>query len=261
MASDDKNTPPNGDDDKPQYMSVKEVTDMVTGANERMRKTLEKTVADTVAAATKGLAESLPALLKTQLEALKSELPKPDDKPTDKPDPKYLALEQQVIDLKKAAEASATAQKAAEEKARNEGAKNALRAGLSKHVRPDSLEVVTDLLFDARKKVSFGEDNSALFKVRRSPYTGAPEEDVDLPLTDGIAAWLKSDDAKMFLPAPGGGGGDDKKRGNPRATNLGKDGLPTYDAPATTDEERVRRADERAAALAEKYPHLRQSSI
>lgn len=241
-------------DDGPKYMSAEEVTAMVTGANERMKKTLTAEIEKSL----KTFTEQLPDLLKPQLEALKTELPKPDDKPPEnKPDPKILALEQKLADTLKAVDAAEKARVAAEEKSRNESAKSALRSALAAHVRPEALDTVTKILFDADKRVTFGEDGSPLLKVRKAPVAGMPEEDMELPLTDGVSSWLKSDDAKLFLPAPGGTG--DPKRGTPpaRSSALGKDGMPQYDAPATTDDERVRRADERAAALAAKYPNFR----
>jgi hypothetical protein len=116
--------------------------------------------------------------------------------------------------------------------------------------------MVTKLLFDADRKVTFGEDGSPLFSIRRAPATGMPEEDMQLPLTDGVGAWLKSDEAKMFLPAPGATieNGIRRQTVATRTTKVGNDGMPHYEGAATTDDERVRRAAERAQALAAKYP-------
>ena len=246
-----------GTEDQPKYMSAEEVTAMVTGANERMRKSL----AGEIEKAVKGITESIPETLKAHFEALKSEIPKPADKPQEnKPNPETLALQQQLAEMKTAMQERDKALAEAEKKSRNDAARNALRSALAPHVRPEALDMTTQLLFDAQGRVSVSEDGTPLFKIRKSPMAGVPEEDMELPVKDGVANWLKSDDAKFFIPAPTAPA-TDSRRGSPvaRTVKAGADGMPSYDSPATTDEERVRRADERAQALAAKYPHLNDS--
>lgn len=247
-----------GDGGQTKYMSAEEVTAMVTGANERMRKSLSAEIEKAV----KGITESIPETLKAHVEAMKSEVPKPteakgDGKSESKPHPETLALQQQLADMKKAMQERDQALAEAEKKAKNDAARNELRSQLAAHVRPEALDMTTQLIFDAQRRVSLSEDGTPVFKVRKSPMAGMPEEDMELPIKDGVANWLKSDDAKFFLPPPASAQ-TDNRRGSPMPRNIkaGADGLPSYDSPAANDEERVRRADERAQALAAKYPHL-----
>lgn len=245
-----------GADDQPKYMSPEDIAKMITGASERTRKAL---AADTEKQF-KGLVDSLPEMLKGHVEALQAQVPKPDDKPADaKPNPEMLALQQKLAAMEAGMKERDAALEEAANRSKADGARNDLRAALAPHVRPEALDMTAQLLFDAQNRVSVGEDGQALFKLRQSPMAGMPEEDMELPIKDGIATWLKSDDAKFFLPAPNAPAAA-TPRGSPvaRQVKAGADGMPSYDAPANNDEERVRRADERAQALAAKYPNLDQ---
>ena len=214
-----------------------------------------------------GIADALKAVpwgevLAPELAKLKPTEPEPkpgDQQQPSKPDPKLSALEGQFADLNKKYLASETARQAAEQKARDESALHALTSALeAAGIKTGAKDFVAKSLFYAEKKVTVDENGNALFTVRRAPFAGGAEEDVQLPLADGVKHWLGTAVGKEFMPAPGG---TDPKRpggGPPRlgAAQLGRDGLPTYDAPATTDAEKVHRANERAAALAAKYPDL-----
>lgn len=243
----------NGATDQVQQMSPEDIAKMITGATERTKKAQ----AAEFAAQMKEFTASIPTLLKAQLEELKLQ-GKPEDKPTDnKPNPEMLALQQKLAAMEAGMKERDTALAEADKRSKADAARNELRAALAPHVRPDALDMTAQLLFDAQKRVNVSEDGQAVFKLRQSPMAGMPEEDMELPIKDGIATWLKSDDAKFFLPAPSAPQAD-ARRGSPlpQRGKVGADGMPSYDGPATTDEERVRRADERAVALAAKYPHL-----
>lgn len=178
----------------------------------------------------------------------------PGDQPT-KPDPKLAALEAklQALEIKGREDAEKIARAQAE--ARDKDAFAALRGALGPHVRQDALEIAASHLFTAQKRVTFDENGNPLFTARRASYAGGSEEDVPMPLADGVQHWLKSNEAKFFLPSPSGaapaGGAPSQRR-----AGLGADGMPVYDKPATTDAEKARRAAEQAQALAAKYPHL-----
>jgi hypothetical protein len=176
--------------------------------------------------------------------------------PQTKPDPKIAALEAQLADLKKANEAQAAATKKATEDARDQRALADLRASLAPHVRPEALELAVRDLFAGQKRVSFDEQGNALFTVKRAPYAGAAEEDTPMPLPDGASHWLKSSEAKLFLPAPGSAAPATPPGQAPRRATSAPNGVPKYDQPATTDAEKIRRAQEQAQALAAQYPHL-----
>lgn len=174
---------------------------------------------------------------------------KPEPKPGEKkPDPEVSALKAKLEELTRAHAQQTEAARVANENARNEKAMASLRAELGPHVRPDALELAARDLFTGQKRVTFDEQGNPLLTVRKSSLLGG-EEDVPLPLKDGVAHWLKTE-GKFFAPAPNGGGSDPKGGRGPQrgAAPLGRDGLPNYEQPATTDAEKLRRAEERQVA-------------
>lgn len=184
----------------------------------------------------------------------------PDDKDKDrgKPDPKVSALEAKLQEVTAALKAQADATKAAEEAAKNERAFASLKTALGPHVRPEALEIAARDLFTGQRRVTVDEQGNVLLRVRRAPYAGAAEEDTDMPLADGVQHWVKTPEGKFFAPVPGANSQNDPRGGAGPRRNLatGPDGLPRYDTPATTDAEKIRRAEERAEALKAKYPNL-----
>jgi hypothetical protein len=179
--------------------------------------------------------------------------PDPNKTPDNKPDPKVVALEENLKSISEKLKAADERAAAAERKSKEDGARLSLRGALEKHVRPEALDMVSKLLFDAEKRVTFDENGNPLFGIRRAPYAGAAEEDAVVPLADGVAHWLKSDDAKIFVPPPQPGNQGSRGPSQSRGQQRGNGGLPQYDGPATTDEEKLRRASEREAAFRAKY--------
>lgn len=176
----------------------------------------------------------------------------PDQKPEkgeSKPDPKVSALESKLAEVTKKLELEAAERQKAVDEGRAKDAKAALRSALTGLVRPEALDIAVRDLFDAQKVVTLDEQGNPLIKVRRKDYAGA-DEVVDMPLGDGIGHWIKTQDGKFYAPAPNGGGSDPKGGRGPQrgAAPLGRDGLPNYEQPATTDAEKLRRAEERQVA-------------
>ncbi|HEU4544366.1 MAG TPA: hypothetical protein VFR23_24760 [Jiangellaceae bacterium] len=172
-----------------------------------------------------------------------------------KPDPKVSALEAKVQELTAKLAADADERKKLVEESRAKDAKAALRSALTPLVRAEALDIAVRDLFDAQKRVTFDDQGNPLMKVRKAAYAGGSEEDVEMPLSDAAQHWIKTQEGKFFAPPPVGGG-DPKGGGAPRRVNTGSDGMPRYDQPATTDAEKIRRAEERATALQAKYPNL-----
>jgi len=86
-------------------------------------------------------------------------------------------------------------QAASERKAsRESSAFQALRSELAGKVRPEALDAAAKLVFHADRRVTVGDDGAVTFK----------HGDADYGLKEGVAAYLKSPDAALFLPAPSG---------------------------------------------------------
>jgi hypothetical protein len=170
--------------------------------------------------------------------------------------PEVAALQARIDTMEKAAtkrdgelKAEKEARAASENKARDERTFGEFRALLAPHVRPDMVDDLAQLHFYAHKRVTYGEDGKPLFRARRSPAAGMPEEDVQMPLEAGVEHWLKSKDAQRYLPAPKRDGDGNGNGGNPRN---GRPPLVKYDKPAQSDDERARRSMERERELRER---------
>jgi hypothetical protein len=81
-------------------------------------------------------------------------------------------------------------------------ARNAFKSQIAGAVKPELLEFAAEHF--GGKLISLGEDGKPVFSVRKAPYTGAPEEDMLVPLDEGVKHFLASQTAQPFLPAPGG---------------------------------------------------------
>jgi hypothetical protein len=163
-----------------------------------------------------------------------------------KPDPRLSALESKYAELEKRYQAEQEARAEAEKKGRDAAARAALKAALEPHISGTQLEVASRYLYDAQGVVTFDEDGTPLVKSKRAPMRGMPEEDVFLPIADGVNEWIKSEEAKIFLPphkpTPG--------KQSPGAPSLRRGSeMPRYDSPATTEDEKIQRATEREHAL------------
>ncbi len=158
----------------------------------------------------------LPGIIAKVMEPLMAEIaslkaPKPDAdedsvKKGGKASPEVEAMKAQIEEFKNRLSSEQNARVAAEKKSRDDGALSALRSELSPHVRPELLGVLANELFHQRKVVDYDDDGTPLFKSKKIDMYGDPEE-VRMPLKDGVLHFLKSEDAKAFLPAPSGGSG------------------------------------------------------
>jgi len=237
-----------GSNDTPKFMTSEEVTAMVTGAVERNRKATLGEVSKLFDGFKSGLPDLLAPLIK-------SAVPQPAEPAggEPKPDPRLAVFESKLQETTKLLESERTARIAAEGKARDDKAFNDLRAALGPHVRPEALDQAARLLFFADKRVTFDDDGRPQLTVRRT--INGLDEDAQMPLADGALFWAKSKEGAIFAPAPAGGA-PDPKRGTPGRQTSTRNGIPVYDKPATSEEEKLRRSMEREAALESNFKNL-----
>jgi hypothetical protein len=94
-----------------------------------------------------------------------------------------------------------------------------LRAELAGKVRPEAVDAAAKLVFHADKRVQVADDGTITFK----------HGDADYSLAEGVAAYLKSPDAALFLPAPNGSAQRPGQRVPARTTVTG--GAPAVESP------------------------------
>lgn len=180
-----------GDDGKaaPQYVTVEQLNKALGARDKRFEQTFTAKVTETLGTFGKTLEEKLAAFA-----------PKPPDGDGGDPkgsgkqvDPELVKLRQEQEALRKKLEASEKKALEAETKSRNERALSALRAELSKHVRPEAVDTLVKAF---RGDITFDSDGNPQL----------PFEDGATTIDAAIGAWAKSDGAKLFIPAPNGGG-------------------------------------------------------
>jgi hypothetical protein len=159
-------------------------------------------------------------------------------------DPEFVAMRQKLEEVSTNFTKAQQRAEEAERKRRDEQTRNDVRDHLQKTVRPEMIPFLTDYLLKASGKIEYDADGTPLFKHRMAPGAGMAEEDVLMPLSDGLDAYLRTNDAKPFLPAPASGAAP-KTPAATRAQRASVSGPPKYDKPASTDEEKIRRAMEK----------------
>jgi hypothetical protein len=113
-------------------------------------------------------------------------------------DPQIEALRRELADVKERHAQSEKLRAATEQKAREESTAAKLTQGLT-DIRPELQAAAKALLVS--QGITYGEDGTALLTVTRKDSLGIPET-VQLPIPDALNVWKKSDEAKVFLPAP-----------------------------------------------------------
>jgi hypothetical protein len=183
----------NAPEQQPKYVTEEQIAGVVNAAvTNHLKRVTEKQKTE------------LEAMLKPIVEKLNAPPPPPaegDDTGKKKqPDPQIAALQQQLEDFKRQAREAEERRVATERKSRDDKAYSDLRAALTGVVKPEMLDVVAGYMFKIQGVVEVPEDGEPVFKTTRNTF--GVEEELRLPLKDGVSSWAKSEAAKPFLPAP-----------------------------------------------------------
>lgn len=229
-----------GTEEAPKYVTEDAIAQIVNAAvSSHLKRSLGKAIEEAI----KPVAEQL-----SQLKTAREEAPPQDTKKKSDVDPEVVALKKQVADLTTAMQRSAEEAAAAQRQAREEKAYASLRDQLQGKVRPEALPIALDVI-RARKLLTINEDGTVTFRHRAALAKGMEEQDHEFPLDRGVGEFLKSKDAALFLPAPGGPGPRQGNRPPHAPTPQPRPEAPRYDQPALTEWEQDRRIDERLAKL------------
>lgn len=170
-----------GQEEQPKYITADEMNAAVNSAvTNHLKRFGEKQ------------SKELQATIKEAIASMQAPKPEPEKSDSKKADPEKNAWESKYKELSDKFEASERARQAAENKARDDKAFADLRNELSKKVRPELLDLAAENLFYVKKRVSFDEDGNRLFTI----------DDKQMPFEDGVAQFLKSKEAAVFLPPP-----------------------------------------------------------
>lgn len=227
---------------EPKYVTAEEIGNIVNAA---VTSHLKRSLAGAIDTALKPVVERLSA-------APQPPPPEDDGKgKKGKQDPEMAAMAKRLEDMEKALSAEKEATAAAQRQSRDERAYSELMTALDGKVRPEFREMIAKNLFHLEKRIEVDETGRALFKTTKVPAWGGDPEEQSLPLVDGIADYLRTDAAKVFLPAPNSGSGASPL---PVKRTPGPTSPPRVDLskPAATDKEKVQRAMERERLAAER---------
>jgi hypothetical protein len=240
-----QNTPAQGgDDSKPDYVTKEEMGGIINAAiTSHLKRALPKTIT-----------EALGPALETALAPLREKLDKPAapqdpaDKGKDQPDPEVVSLKKKLEDALASMKVAQDAAETEKRKSDEQALRGAFRTEIAGKVRPEAVEDVVDLCF-FRNLIKRDDQGRPTFTWRSALSKGMPEEDHQFPLADGVREFLKSKPAEIYLPPPSGDKGSPKSSAGrlPNGSTL----PPTthYDKPAQSEDEKLRRATEKIAAL------------
>lgn len=201
---------PQGEGDKPQYVTTEQLNQAITNRF----KPFEKKVEDLFAKSGDAILAKLSETIDQRFDALKTQPEKKTDPaPQIEDHPSFKGLQKQLQDLQKAAD---TAKAEAEaEKAKTREAKLRQRLGdeLAGHgIDPTRAKHAVGYLIDVEKRVRWSEDDADAIVFRDA-------DGQDLDFGTGMKAWAKSEDAKIYMAPRGTQGSGDRGVGNPRAAN------------------------------------------
>ena len=147
--------------------------------------------------------ESVTKLLDEKLKAAPPPPADPAKPDPNKPSPELLALQNTVRELTEKArlsdENAARLAKEAKDATTFTTLKTALTAA---GFRPEGIDMLAGNLLHLEKKITVDENGNVLFKTRGVPYAGAAEQDLELPLENGLKEYAKTKAAQIFLAAP-----------------------------------------------------------
>ncbi len=164
--------------------------------------------------AEKQLPTVLEGFMKPYLEKLEklSVAPQQSDPKESKKSPEFAALEQKLAEVEKRAAEADSRRASAEKKQREDRAFSELKGALSGKVLPEFLDMVSSHLFQVQRVVDTNDEGESVFNFTKKSQYG--DEELRLPIKDGVEQWLRSESAKPFVPAPGTSGASQKPRGN-----------------------------------------------
>lgn len=115
-------------------------------------------------------------------------------------DPALAKLREELDSHKRELEAERKTRRETEERSRNERTEGALREALRKGVRAELLDGAFHAL--KARSLRFEEDGTPRLAISRSRERGRAAEEVAFSIEEGVADWLKSDEAKAYVPPP-----------------------------------------------------------
>jgi len=182
--------------DEPKFVTEEQLNRAISARLGDFGKKIEKQFETFGGSLTTSLAAKLDELVTGKLEALAPPEKSAPAKPQSWTDsPEYKAMQRRLEASEKQIEQERQEKAAAAAKSQAQSLRTKLSESLAAGgISGKSLQFALGVLLDSEKRVRFDEDERPLFKT---------DDGDELPLADGLKVWLKSDDAKVFLPPRG----------------------------------------------------------
>ena len=198
--------------DAPKYVTEEQLDGLLTTRFRASEQRVEKTITQTVAQSLDGFMGKLKGDLASLFPAPKPE-PKPEPPKKEKESPGVADLElkklqDQIATLTEQAEQARSERDSERAKVRDSTLRQKLGEALAA-AGIDGLRArhAIGMLVDAEKRVRWLDESDAIV------FRAGDRDEVDLE--SGVRAWLKSDDAKLYLPPKGTQGSGDRPVGAP----------------------------------------------
>lgn len=197
-------------DEAPKFVTEEQLNKAITARFKGLEDKVQKSFGDSFSAFTEKLRTEIAALVKTPEAKPEGEKKKDGDTPGAE-GPELRSLKEQVARLTKLADDARSERDTERTKSRDASLRQTLADALA-HAGIEGVRArhAIGLLVDSEKRVRYADQGDAVV-FRRSEHEEAP-------LDEGLGEWLKSDDAKLYLPPRHAGGSGDRPGGTPPRT-------------------------------------------
>lgn len=192
-----------GTDESPNFVTEDQLNKAITARFKSFEQKVEKTFGESFTTFGGKIKEELASLLAPKPEPPKEPEKKKDAQAPSTPHPDLRRFEEQIAALTKQADEARSERDTERAKTRD----TTLRQRLTDALATAGIDGVrarhaVGLLVDSEKRVRWSEEGDAVL-FRRA-------EDDDVDLGEGLKHWLKTDDAKLYLPPRGATGSGDR---------------------------------------------------
>lgn len=197
-------------DNAPKYVTEEQLNRAITARFSTFQKQVEKGVGEVIATTLTSKLDELKASLGTPSGDQSKESAKAGDVENS---PLVKGLQRQLDEQKSSVAAMKAERDAEKARSRDQSLRSKLADDLTKAgLDPTRVRQAAGILIDVEKRVRFSDDDGDEIVFKDS--TG------DVDLGTGLKSWVKSDDAKIFLPPRGTQGSGDRSQG--KGTQNGK---------------------------------------
>ncbi len=198
-------------DETPKFVTEEQLNKAITARFKGLEDKVQKSFGDSFSSFSEKLRTEIAALLPPTPEAKPEGDKKKDGDRAGAEGPELRSLKEQVARLTKLADDARSERDTERTKSRDASLRQTLAHTLA-HAGIEGVRArhAIGLLVDSEKRVRYADQSDAVV-FRRADHE-------EVPLDEGLGEWLKSEDAKLYLPPRNAGGSGDRPGGTPPRT-------------------------------------------